>query len=128
MKSNAGQFNKGVSGNQQGRPTEPKEALARLKKFTDKRSPAAYKHLSKAVEANETWAIELVFKELLPNTDSLRLDIDLNNPDKVKAMIDAILSSLSERKYLTVSESCQVLSSLAYLRMAESDSHLPKFN
>jgi hypothetical protein len=128
MKSNTGQYNKGTSGNRQGRPVEPKEALARLKKFTDKRSPAAYKHLSKAVEANETWAIELVFKELLPNTDSLRLDIDLNNPDKVKAMIDAILSSLSDREYLTVSESCQVLSSLAYLRMAESDSHLPKFN
>jgi hypothetical protein len=128
MKSNTGQYNKGISGNQQGRPAEPKEALARLKKFTDKRSPAAYKNLSKAIEANEPWAIELVFKELLPNTDSLRLDIDFNNPDKVKAIIDAILSSLSERKYLTVSESCQVLSSLAYLRMAESDSHLPKVN
>jgi hypothetical protein len=128
MKSNTGQYNKGTSGNRQGRPAEPKEALARLKKFTDKRSPNAYKHLSKAIEANEPWAIELVFKELLPNTDSLRLDIDFNNPDKVKAIIDAILSSLSERKYLTVSESCQVLSSLAYLRMAESDSHLPKFN
>jgi hypothetical protein len=128
MKSNTGQYNKGTSGNTQGRPAEPKEALARLKKFTDKRSPTAYKHLSKAIEANEPWAIELVFKELLPNTDSLRLDIDFNNPDKVKAMIDAILSSLSERKYLTVSESCQVLNSLAYLRKVGLDSHLPKFN
>jgi len=128
MKSNTGQYNKGISGNKQGRPVEPKEALAKLKKFTDKRSPAAYKNLSKALEANEPWAIELVFQELIPNSDSLRLDIDLNNPDKIGAMIDAILSSLSKREHLTVSQSCQVLNSLAYLRKAELDIHLPKFN
>jgi len=128
MKSNTGQYNKGTSGNMQGRPAEPKEALAKLKKFTDKRSPAAYKHLSKAIEANEPWAIELVFQELIPNADSLRLDIDLDNPDKIGAMIDAILSSLSKREHLTVSQSCQVLSSLAYLRKAELKNHLPKFN
>jgi hypothetical protein len=128
MKSNTGRYNKGTSGNLQGRPSEPKEALAKLKKFTDKRSPAAYKNLSKALEANEPWAIELVFQELIPNSDSLRLDIDLNNPDKVRAMIDAILSGLSKREHLTVSQSCQVLKSLAYLRKAELDIHLPKFN
>jgi hypothetical protein len=128
MKSNKGQYNKGTSGNTQGRPAEPREALAKLKRFADKRSPTAYKHLSRAVEANEPWAIELVFKELLPDTDSLRLDIDFNNPDKVRAMIDAILSSLSEREYLTVSESCQVLNSLTYLRKVELENHLPKFN
>jgi hypothetical protein len=128
MKSNTGQYNKGISGNKQGRPVEPKEALAKLKKFTDKRGPAAYKNLSKALEANEPWAIELVFQELIPNSDSLRLDIDLNNPDKIGAMIDAILSSLSKREHLTVSQSCQVLNSLTYLRKAELDIHLPKFN
>jgi len=128
MKSNTGRYNKGTSGNLQGRPAEPTEALAKLKKFADKRSSASYKHLSKAIEANEPWAIELVFQELLPNSDSLCVDVDLDNPDKVGSMIDAILSGLSKRKHLTVSQSCQVLSSLAYLRRAELDSHLPKFN
>ena len=127
MKSNTGQYNKGTSGNKQGRPAEPKEASAKQKKFTDKRSPAAYKHLSKALEANEPWAIELVFQELIPNSDSLRLEIDLDNPDKIGAMIDAILSGLSKCEHLTVSQSCQVLSSLAYLRKAEVEEYLPKF-
>ena len=128
MKSNTWRYNKGTSGNLQGRPSEPKEALAKLKKFTEKRSAAAYKHLSNAIEANEPWAIELVFQELIPNSDNLRLEIDLNNPDKIGAMIDAILLSLSKREHLTVNQSCQVLNSLAYLRKAELDIHLPKFN
>ena len=128
MSENTGQYNKGTSGNRQGRPAEPKEALAKLKKFIDKKSSAAYKQLAKAIEANEPWAMKLVFQEVIPKSDSLCLDIDLDNPDKIGAMVEGILSSLSTCEHLTVSESCQVLSALAYLHKGKLDNHLPKFN
>lgn len=127
MSTNTGQYNKGTSGNRQGRPAEPKEALAKLKKFIDKKSSTSYKQLAKAIEANEPWAMELVFRELMPKPDSLCLEIDLDNPDKIGAMVEGILSSLSTCKHLTVSESCQVLSALAYLRKTEVKEYLPKF-
>ena len=73
-----GKYNKGESGNLRGRPIEPKEAMAKLRKFTDKKSATAYKHLSQAIEAieaSEPWAIQLYFQELLPRVQL----IDENN-------------------------------------------------
>lgn len=61
-----GKYNKGESGNLKGRPVEPKEDLGKLKKFTDKKSAKAYKHLAQAIDAKEPWAIKLYFQELLP--------------------------------------------------------------
>jgi hypothetical protein len=70
-----GKYNKGESGNLRGRPIEPKEAMAKLRKFTDKKSATAYKHLSQAIEASEPWAIQLYFQELFPRVQL----IDENN-------------------------------------------------
>ena len=123
-----GKYNKGESGNLRGRPIEPKEALGKLKKFTDKKSATAYKHLSQAIEANEPWAVELCFQELMPKSDPLHLRIDQNNPDKANAIINAILVAISEREYLTVKESCQLLDTLVHLQESKIGVSLPKFN
>ena len=66
MEKHNGKYNKGESGNLKGRPIEPREALGKLKKFTDKKSATVYNHLAKAIEASEPWAIQLYFQELLP--------------------------------------------------------------
>jgi len=66
-----GKYNKGESGNLKGRPVEPKEALGKLKKFTDKKSATAYKNLAQAIEASEPWAIQLYFQELLPRVQRI---------------------------------------------------------
>jgi hypothetical protein len=123
-----GKYNKGESGNLRGRPIEPKEALGKLKKFTDKKSATAYKHLSQAIEAKEPWAVELCFQELMPKSDPLHLRIDQNNPDKANAIINAILVAISEREYLTVKESCQLLDTLVHLQESKIGVSLPKFN
>lgn len=123
-----GKYNKGESGNLKGRPVEPKEAMAKLRKFTDKKSTTAYKHLSQAIEANEPWAVELCFQELMPKSDPLHLSIDQNNPDKANAIINAILVAISEREYLTVKESCQLLETLVHLQDSMVGISLPKLN
>lgn len=123
-----GKYNKGESGNLKGRPIEPKEALGKLKKFTDKKSAMAYKHLAQAIDRNESWAVELCFQELMPKSDSLHLSIDQNNPDKTDAIINAILAAISEREYLTVKESCQLLNTLVHLQDSRVGISLPKLN
>jgi len=128
MDTHKGQYGKGQSGNLRGRPAEPKNAKAKLDKFIDRRTGGAYKHLSKALEENEPWATELVFKDLLPGSNTLRLEVDSHNPDKIDAMIEAILKAIREVEYLTVEESCHLLSSLAHLRKSEHSDNLPKFN
>ena len=123
-----GKYNKGESGNLKGRPVEPKEAMAKLRKFTDKKSATAYKHLSQAIDRNESWAVELCFQELMPKSDPLHLRIDQNNPDKPEAIINAILAAISEREYLTIKESCQLLDTLVHLQESKIGTSLPKFN
>lgn len=123
-----GKYNKGESGNLKGRPVEPKEALAKLKKFTYKKSAAAYKHLAQAIEASEPWAVQLFFQELMPKSDPLHLRIDQHNPDKTNAIINAILAAISEREYLTVKESCQLLDTLVHLQDSMVGISLPKLN
>jgi hypothetical protein len=123
-----GKYNKGESGNLRGRPIEPKEAMAKLRKFTDKKSATAYKHLSQAIDRNESWAVELCFQELMPKSDPLYLRIDQNNPDKPEAIINAILAAISEREYLTVKESCQLLDTLVQLQDSRVGISLPKLN
>ena len=123
-----GKYNKGESGNLRGRPIEPKEAMAKLRKFTDKKSATAYKHLSQAIDRNESWAVELCFQELMPKSDPLYLRIDQNNPDKPEAIINAILAAISEREYLTIKESCQLLDTLLHLQESKIGTSLPEFN
>ena len=55
MKSNTEQYDQDTSGNLQVRAVESKEALAepKLKKFTNRRTAAAYKYLTQAVEEKE---------------------------------------------------------------------------
>ena len=123
-----GKYNKGESGNLKGRPVESKEALGKLKKFTDKKSATAYKHLAQAIEASEPWAVQLCFQELMPKSDLLHLRIDQHNPDKANAIINAILAAISEREYLTVKESCQLLDTLVHLQDSMVGISLPKLN
>ncbi|GEM_PF-2653138 len=128
MEKHNGKYNKGESGNLKGRPIESKEALGKLRKFTEKRSATAYKHLANAIEANEPWAVELCFQKLMPKSDPLYLSIDQNNPDKANAIINAILAAISEREYFTVKESCQLLDSLIHLQDSKMATSLAKFN
>jgi len=130
MKSNTEQYDQDTSGNLQVRAVESKEALAepKLKKFTNRRTAAAYKYLTQAVEEKEPWSKELIVQELLPKSDSLCLEIELDDSNKIGAMTEAILHRLNRFIHLTFRESCKLLSILTYLHKTKINIHLPEFH
>ena len=64
----------------------------------------------------------------MTKSELLTLRIDQHNPDKANAIINAILAAISEREYLTVKESCQLLETLVHLQDSMVGISLPKLN
>lgn len=122
---NKGQFQKGVSGNPKGRPQGSKSNFDRL---IDKNSVKAYKLLTKAIDAGEPWAIKLFFEELVNTPDTLHLQIDKDNPDKIDAIITAVINAYSELEYISIPDACNILQSLALLQNSKQGFVLPKLS
>ena len=122
---NKGQFQKGSSGNPNGRPKGLKSDFNGL---IDKNSKKAYKLLTKALDAGEPWAITLFFEKLVTTLDVLHLQVEKNNPDKIDAMINAMVDAISEVEYITISDACLLLQSLAILQKSRQGIVLPKLN
>ena len=120
---NKGQFQKGSSANPNERPKGLKSNFNRL---IDKNSEKAL--LTKALDAGEPWAIKLFFEKLVTTLDVLHLQVDKNNPDKIDAMINAIINAISEVEYITISDACLLLQSLAILQKSRQGIVLPKLN
>ena len=68
-------FTKGKSGNPKGRP---KTTDTSIRELVSRDSIKAYKLLWKAMQANESWAIEIFFRELVSKSESLPIEIDSN--------------------------------------------------
>ena len=118
---NKGQFQKGSSANPNERPKGLKSNFNRL---IDKNSEKAL--LTKALDAGEPWAIKLFFEKLVTTLDVLHLQVDKNNPDKIDAMINAIIDAISEVEYIAISDACLLLQSLAILQKSRQGIVLPK--
>jgi hypothetical protein len=71
-------FTKGKSGNPKGRP---KTTNTNIRELVSRDSIKAYKLLWKAMQANEPWAIEIFFRELVSKEESLPIEIDSNELD-----------------------------------------------
>jgi Family of unknown function (DUF5681) len=67
-------FTKGKSGNPKGRP---KTTDTSIRELVSRDSIKAYKLLWKAMQANESWAIEIFFRELVSKSESF-IEIDSN--------------------------------------------------
>jgi hypothetical protein len=116
-------FVKGKSGNLKGRPKSAynggTDSITELKKFVSKNSKRAFKILWKAVEAKESWALQIFFQELVPKLETLPLEIDQDNPDKIEATIAGILKAFAKLETITVDEACKLLGTLNHLKFIE---------
>lgn len=123
IKNEKGHFIKGVSANPYGRPkggaNETTRKYMKIKSLAAEKYHEAFKILWECVEAKESWAHQLFFKELVPKTlrqESLILDaVDRS----VKGQIVTLTEGLAEFDHVTQEDVMDRLKTLAAIKLTD---------
>lgn len=124
-----GRFQKGTCPNPNGRPkgimNSTRSKFLALRKMATEDAPMMYEKLKEAVDAGESWAMQLYFKELISFPKNLDQPVTNISVPKEKAnnsdeYIVAFLKGLSQFEEFTQEEILDVLKTLSNLKISEN--------